>query len=58
MGKSGRPEFQTEGFAVSLEGVPRNHSPKGCCLKKGLHGGEVRYGNAAHFAVLAMTNAY
>lgn len=56
--KCGRPEFQTEGFAISLEGVPWNHSPEGCRLKQGLHGGEVKYGNAARFAVPAMTNAY
>lgn len=38
---------QTWGFAVTLKGVPCNHSPKGCCLKLRVHGGQVRYGEAA-----------
>ena len=35
------------GVCSLSQGVPCNHSPKGCCLKLGFRGGQVRYGEAA-----------
>lgn len=38
---------QTQGYAVGLKGVPRDHSPEGCNSKLGFRGGQVRYGGAS-----------